>query len=85
MTERKLALTEGDGEGRMFLMVRHSHVSIYYSLLINSLYEILRDSLVDAVIHNGDKQNGQEAFLEMVNMSNYGRIIVIISYLPILC
>ena len=68
----------------MFLMVRHSQVFVYYSLLINCLYEILWDSLVDAVIHNGDKQNGQEAFLEIVNMSNYGMIIFIISYLPIL-
>lgn len=69
----------------MFLMVRHSQVSVYYLLLINCFYGILLDSIVDAVIHNGDKQNGQEAFLEMVNMSNYGKIIFIISYLPILC
>lgn len=85
MTERKLALTEDDGEGHMFLMVRHSHVFVYYSLLINYLYEILWDRIVDTVIHNGDKQNGPEAFLEMGNKSNYGKIIFIISYLPILC
>ena len=72
-----LALPETDDECHTSRMVSHGQVSTYYSLHINCLYDILLDSIVDAVIQKGDDQDEQAACLEMVDRNHLDRMILI--------
>lgn len=72
-----LALPQEDAECHTSEMVSHGQVSTYYSLHINCLYDILLDSIVDAVIQKGDEQNEQDACLEMVDRSLFERMLLI--------
>ena len=72
-----LALPEVDDECHTSEMVSHGQVSAYYSLHINCLYDILLDSIVDAVIQKGDGQDELDACLEMVDRNLLERMILI--------